>query len=562
VERVASNRCVDACNKPTKPFAKCSVIPGRKSRPVRRLELPVTGPGAAQYGRSRDREHPRDAGADSTERKLMARPNAGHVFEKPWADGETISYGARVRAYGRYERVTFGTNKQGWNRQRAELETEKILQRIERDTWVPPRLEPREERLEDAMTQLGVRVDETFRVFAKRWWKSKQLRIDANTASDYEWRLGYLLRFFGSYQLREITTALVDRFRDELHDQAETIRAAQARAAANKTARPLMEMVTDRRGRTYQRRRRPLSNTSINAMIKLLGQILQQAVDYELIDRNPVRVGERSARFLPRVRPVRTFLEIDEFHALLGAATQLEVEARADRQGLGRRAMCATLGLAGFRISEMLDLRCATVDLLRSRFKLPDAKTEAGIREVEMTLYLRDELVAYAIDRRERGLPNGPSDYFFGTATGKRRDPDRFRDRILGRATERANANRARGGLPQLPRTTPHSLRRTWATFAAMIGRDPKWIAAQIGHTDPEFTFSVYQQVATRRYIDEQAIWTVMRFADEPAERVKSRQLTRIDVDDPRGHLVAEKAPFDQFLEALNDSEKESRGWK
>jgi hypothetical protein len=80
-----------------------------------------------------------------------------------------------------------------------------------------------------------------------------------------------------------------------------------------------METVSDKRGRTYQRRRRPLSNTSINAMIKLLGQILQQAVDCELIARNPVRVGERSARFLPRVRPSRTFLEIDEFHALLGA---------------------------------------------------------------------------------------------------------------------------------------------------------------------------------------------------------------------------------------------------
>jgi hypothetical protein len=50
----------------------------------------------------------------------MSRPNTGHVFEKRWADGDTITYGARVRAYGRYEKVTFGTNKQGWNRQRAE----------------------------------------------------------------------------------------------------------------------------------------------------------------------------------------------------------------------------------------------------------------------------------------------------------------------------------------------------------------------------------------------------------------------------------------------------------
>jgi integrase len=173
---------------------------------------------------------------------------------------------------------------------------------------------------------------------------------------------------------------MVDRFRDELRDQAEVIRTAASQAAAGpKKKRPLMETVTDKRERTYERRRRPLSNTSINAMIKLLGQILQQAVDYELIDRNPVRVGERGARFLPKARSNRTFLEIDEFHALLDAAAELEAEARSDRRGLGRRAMVATLGLGGLRISELLDLRCAQVDLARSRFKLPDAKTPAGV---------------------------------------------------------------------------------------------------------------------------------------------------------------------------------------
>jgi hypothetical protein len=35
---------------------------------------------------------------------------------------------------------------------------------------------------------------------------------------------------------------------------------------------------------------------------------------------------------------------IHEFHALLDAAGELEVEARADRNGLGRRAMWPTLG--------------------------------------------------------------------------------------------------------------------------------------------------------------------------------------------------------------------------
>ena len=85
-----------------------------------------------------------------------------------------------------------------------------------------------------------------------------------------------------------------------------------------------------------------------------------------------------------------------------------------------------------------------------------------------------------------------------------------------------------------------------------MIGRDPKWIAAQIGHVSPAFTFSVYQQVATRRYVDEQAVWTLMRFADEPAERVPTRQITRAAHDDPRPSFRAEKGDFDRALDQLN----------
>jgi hypothetical protein len=124
-------------------------------------------------------------------------------------------------------------------------------------------------------------------------------------------------------------------------------------------------------------------------------------------------------------------------------------------------------------------------------------------------------------------LPSDDNDCFFGTNTGKRRDRNRFRDRILCRAVDRANADRAKSGLRALPPITPHPLRRTWATLAAIAGRHPKWIAAQIGHTNPVLTFQVYEQVATRRYLDEEAVWNVMRFADEPEQRAPSRQLTR-----------------------------------
>ena len=93
-----------------------------------------------------------------------------------------------------------------------------------------------------------------------------------------------------------------------------------------------------------------------------------------------------------------------------------------------------------------------------------------------------------------------------------------------------------------------------------MIGRDPKWIAAQIGHVSPAFTFSVYQQVATRRYVDEQAVWTLMRFADEPAERLATRQITRAARDDPRGSFAVEKGDFDREVEGLSEGLDEPSG--
>jgi hypothetical protein len=135
-----------------------------------------------------------------------------------------------------------------------------------------------------------------------------------------------------------------------------------------------------------------------------------------------------------------------------------------------------------------------------------------------------------------------------------RRPADRFRDRILARAVERANANRKALGLAELPAITLHSLRRTWETFAAMIGRHPKWIASQIGHTSPSFTFSVYQQVATRRFVDEQAVWSLMRFADEPAERVPSRQMTRGE----RTPDVSQAGAFDVAVEGLSRLDDDS----
>ena len=68
----------------------------------------------------------------------MPRPSSGQVTQRVWKDAETITFGARIVAYGRRHRLVFGTNGQGWNLTRAEIELEDIHQRVERGTWLPP----------------------------------------------------------------------------------------------------------------------------------------------------------------------------------------------------------------------------------------------------------------------------------------------------------------------------------------------------------------------------------------------------------------------------------------
>jgi integrase len=377
-----------------------------------------------------------------------------------------------------------------------------------RKTWLPP--ERRDSCAANEWSYDGGSL--LFASFARNAIDAKKSHgLSDKTLADLDWKLDYLLAELGRLELRQIDVARTDKLRDDLTRRSRAI--AEAAARGN----PLTETVKTCDGRRYLRRTRSLSNTSINGILSLLSQILQRAVDYGYIDRNPLKAGQRRDRYLPAVKPRRTFLEIDELHALLDAAGELEGAARRDRR-IARRAALATLALCGLRISELCELLCAHVELDRARLKVIDAKTPKGVREVEIPEWLLGELRAHGDQRVRDLLPMGPEDHFFGTVTGKRRDTNRFRDRVLAKSVALASERRASHGLARLPRITPHSLRRTWAMLAAQAGRDSHWISDQIGHTSAAFTLQVYQQTRHRRLTadERQAIWALMRFADEP----------------------------------------------
>lgn len=109
-----------------------------------------------------------------------------------------------------------------------------------------------------------------------------------------------------------------------------------------------------------------------------------------------------------------------------------------------------------------------------------------------------------------------------------------MRNRLLAGAVKRANEKQAAEGEMLLPeKVTPHTLRRTFASLALAAGRDPRWVMAQLGHTDARFTLNVYAQVMQRQRVDKELIWRLMRFPDEPESQAFGTRIgtTRAAID-------------------------------
>jgi integrase len=165
---------------------------------------------------------------------------------------------------------------------------------------------------------------------------------------------------------------------------------------------------------------------------------------------------------------------------------------------VGRGAIIETLGRSGVRASELCDLRIGDLRLADGRFMIRDAKTEAGVREVQMTPDLVDRIHEHLARLRGAGYPIGPDAYAFPNSRGGRSARERI-GAIVREAAAAATERLERQGLPPLPTTTPHTLRRTYISIALLAnGFDVKWVMAQVGHADSKMTMDVYAQVEQR----------------------------------------------------------------
>jgi integrase len=363
-------------------------------------------------------------------------------------------------------------------------------------------------------------------------------------------------------------------------------------------------VIRDRRGR----RKRPLGPASLKKLIETLAAILDEAVEDGHIERNPAR-GPRMRVRAPK--PTRTFLEMDELVALLDAAGEqdgptpgppasrpaeqsrgtrarvAELLAQGERpsaiarelglakatvsyhaRGLelqtpgdyvGRRPLVATLGYSGVRVSELCDMRIRHLRLHEpggARFHIPDAKTEARVREVQMSPDLAEHLVGHLDRLRRAGRRTEPDDFVFPNARGGRLSRQRAAA-IVGEAAARATTNLVARELPPLPKTTPHSLRRTYISIALLAtGFDVLFVMSQVGHADSKMTTDVYAQLQQRVKRDHGSAFDGLVARAREQLRGASRGPGRASIGTTIGTTGAQPL-LEDLVEEWADEEKE-----
>lgn len=402
----------------------------------------------------------------------MGRTADGQVITRRWKAGR--GYALRFLAYGERHYLTLGLDSEGWTRKRADEELQNVLADVRRGIWVPPD----RGRSQASDNGDGPKSEPTFHRFSSEWLAGRRGEVTERTFEFYEWALTHhLLPYFANWRLSEIDVEAVDAYRRLKVGQAEQRKAAIKRGAPllNDGEHPL----------------RPLSPASINKTIDVLQGVLALAVEYGHIERNPA-AGKRRRLKPPMRRPVHLDTA-EQIEALLDAAAELD--ARAVAQTSGRRALVATLVLAGPRASELCRMRWRDVDLANGRIQVGRSKTQAGLREIPLLPLLRDELAAHKGASRE----TGPDHPVFPTARGTLRDKDNVRNRVLAPVAKRADELLAERGHSPLPKgLTAHKLRHTFASVLVACGEDPASVMAQLGHSDARFTLRVYAHVMRR----------------------------------------------------------------
>lgn len=320
----------------------------------------------------------------------------------------------------------------------------------------------------------------TFREFAKTFLEIEEAsgKVSIETMKDRASKLKYICGFIGDMKLRDINPQVVE-----------------ATMAAIKRDR------TEKKG--------GIRNSTLRNYYGQLRKVLQKAVDYELIARNPC----------DKVKPPvaesvnRRSLDASEASRLLAFVDKCEREGYAKLKSIGQKcdgwptarltpifrvsfAMCVRIGLAtGMRIGEVLGLLWDCVDFDRGAIsvrrsiskygRLKEPKTKAGARTISLDektlkhlkIWRREQAVVLAKIGVEQTCSTPVCCNGFGRPMAYANflaSFDEFRKEV---------------GFPDLKF---HELRHTQASLLLANGVDVKTVQDRLGHTSASITLNTY----------------------------------------------------------------------
>ena len=435
----------------------------------------------------------------------MPRPARGSVEIVDRKDG-LRTFWLRITADGRRHRVRLGTDRDGWTPARAQVELEEQNKAVQVGTWAPPDLTP----------ATGDETDPTFRAYASSWLEDNMLEWRTSTTNDVKWRLSsHLLPHIGEDRLSTIDIPRVTAVKTALLKESRRI------------ANNIDDDVVERDAHNMPLR--PLSNESINKCLALLSRILDDAVERGYLRDNPARRVRRLRHRAPR-RPI---LEPHEVRAMFEAADRLDrraagltdkaievAELRATglsypkiakrlsismstahyRQARYERAadpipffrvwlrlLCA----AGLRIDEACRTRRCDVDVIAKRVRVGQAKTDAGVRAVQLTPDTVADIERYLQLTADRHAASP----LLPTSNGTRYNRTTAGSTIIKPLVAETNVVLAERHQPALrDGVSAHALRKTFFTFLHEAGAPPRWVADQGGHADPSTSLRIYTE--------------------------------------------------------------------
>ena len=272
------------------------------------------------------------------------------------------------------------------------------------------------------------------------------------TLKNYKDMLNRVIPLIGSYQLKKITTFMLDKMYQKIR---------------------------------YSNNGKELAPKTMLHYYNLMSLMFKQAKKWKFIENNPNEDAKRPKL----VRKSRNFYDNEQVMKLLTCLAQENVKTRsiiilALDSGIRRSELCA-LRWGDINFEEKTILIDNSLKVIHGVVDEEKAKTEYSVRTIKISDSTIDLLKVYKNEQdkyiKSMGNKWVGTDREFTAKDGKHMHPD-TPNKILLKVLQKYD----------LPKLSFHELRHTCASILNSNGVDPKTISERLGHANPTITMNIY----------------------------------------------------------------------